>query len=89
MPKVGEIRAGVPLPAELVRARRARRKAAGVPWYPYGIATCRRKKRHGGEGTAEAEAERLEIASPAYEYNHYRCRFCGDWHVGRVKGDPL
>lgn len=25
----------------------------------------------------------MEIKDPAHHFNHYRCRFCGDWHVGK------
>lgn len=39
---------------------------------------CRRKRRHDLPADARAAAHRT---SP--RHRHYRCPFCGGWHVGR------
>lgn len=67
----------------MVRARRAVRKAAGPKELPYTRETCLRKRRYFPESKAERAAERMEVKDPAHRFGHYRCRYCGDYHVGK------
>ena len=46
--------------------------------------SCTYKKRHETRSEAKAEARRIGRTRVEY-YCAYKCRYCGGYHVGRVK----
>lgn len=48
--------------------------------------SCDGKIRHATEGAAKRHIAGINRRKPRGFLHAYRCKFCGGWHVGHVKG---
>lgn len=50
---------------------------------------CEGKQTHATEESAIAHVRSLRQRFDFSTYHHYRCGFCGKWHVGRMRGTNM